>query len=117
MAQICFTLKIIPRIGGAEKVKSQATMPPFSLMAVSIQGRKAETLVKTVNPSWLQLCPSLLLAIPRREWAPSSFSTVNGPPLSPCIRVAIDPMELMTISNLARPCPSAHNQVLMHLVR
>ena len=37
----------IPRVGGAEKVKVQEAIPPFSLIEDSIQGRRAETLVKT----------------------------------------------------------------------
>ena len=57
-------------------------------MEVSIQGRRVETLVKMVRPSELQLCPSLLLTIPNRAWPPSSFTIVNGPPLSPWERRA-----------------------------
>ena len=37
----------IPRVGGAEKLKVQEAIPPFSLIEDSIQGRRAETLVKT----------------------------------------------------------------------
>ena len=37
----------IPRVGGAEKLKLQEAIPPFSLIEDSIQGRRAETLVKT----------------------------------------------------------------------
>ena len=38
----------IPRVGGAEKLKPQEAIPPFSLIEVSIHGMRAETLVKTV---------------------------------------------------------------------
>ena len=38
----------IPRVGGAEKLKLQEAIPPFSLIEVSIHGRRAETLVKMV---------------------------------------------------------------------
>ena len=78
----------IPKVGRAERVKSHDAIPPFSLMEVSIQGRRVETLVKMVRPSELQLCPSLLLTIPNRAWPPSSFTIVNGPPLSPWERRA-----------------------------
>ena len=37
----------IPRVGGAEKLNVQEAIPPFSLIEDSIQGRRAETLVKT----------------------------------------------------------------------
>ena len=37
----------IPRIGGAEILKLQEAIPPFSLIEDSIQGRRVETLVKT----------------------------------------------------------------------
>ena len=37
----------IPRVGGAEKLKVQEAIPPFSLIEDSIHGRRAETLVKT----------------------------------------------------------------------
>ena len=37
----------IPRVGGAEKLKLQEAIPPFSLTEVSIHGNRAETLVKT----------------------------------------------------------------------
>ena len=37
----------IPRDGGAEKLKPQEAIPPFSLIEDSIHGRRAETLVKT----------------------------------------------------------------------
>ena len=37
----------IPRVGGAEMLKLQEAIPPFSLMEDSIHGRRAETLVKT----------------------------------------------------------------------
>ena len=37
----------IPRDGGAEKLNPQEAIPPFSLMEDSIQGKRAETLVKT----------------------------------------------------------------------
>ena len=36
----------IPRVGGAEKLNVQEAIPPFSLIEDSIQGRRAETLVK-----------------------------------------------------------------------
>ena len=42
-----FDVMGIPRVGGAEKVKLQEAIPPFSLIEDSIQGRRAETLVKT----------------------------------------------------------------------
>ena len=73
----------IPRVGGAEKLKLQEAIPPFSLIEDSIHGKRAEMLVKTAKSCWLQLSPSLLLMIPTRMWAPSSFTTVSGPPLSP----------------------------------
>ena len=76
-------LSQIPSTGRAEKLKPQEAIPPFSLMDDSIHGRRAETLVKTAKSCWLQLSPSLLLMIPTRMWAPSSFTTVGGPPLSP----------------------------------
>ena len=37
----------IPRVGGAEKLKLQEAIPPFSSIEVLIHGRRAETLVKT----------------------------------------------------------------------
>ena len=37
----------IPRVGGAEMLKLQEAIPPVSLIEDSIQGRRAETLVKT----------------------------------------------------------------------
>ena len=37
----------IPRVGGAENLKVQEAIPPFSLIRDSIHGRRAETLVKT----------------------------------------------------------------------
>ena len=37
----------IPSVGRAEKLKPQEAIPPFSLIEDSIQGRRAETLVKT----------------------------------------------------------------------
>ena len=37
----------IPRVGGAEKLKLQEAIPPFSLIEDSTHGRRAETLVKT----------------------------------------------------------------------
>ena len=43
---ICFGGKI-PRVGKAENWKPQEAIPPFSLIEDSIQGRRAETLVKT----------------------------------------------------------------------
>ena len=70
-------------VGKAEKLKVHEAIPPFSLMEDSIQGKRAETLVKTENSCWLQLFPSLLLTIPTRTWAPSTFVIVSGPPLSP----------------------------------
>ena len=42
-----FDMMGIPRVGGAEKLKPQEAIPPFSLIEDSIQGRRAETLVKT----------------------------------------------------------------------
>ena len=45
-ALICIEGKI-PRVGRAEKLKVQEAIPPFSLIEDSIQGRRAETLVKT----------------------------------------------------------------------
>ena len=39
--------KKIPRVGGAEKLKLQEAIPPFSLIEASIHGKRAETLVKT----------------------------------------------------------------------
>ena len=73
----------IPRDGGAEKLKLQEAIPPFSLIEDSIQGRRAETLVKTTKSGSLQVSPSLLLTIPTRMWAPSVSTIVSGPPLSP----------------------------------
>ena len=66
-------------------LKLQEAIPPFSLIEDSIQGRKAEMLVKMEKSCWLQLSPSLLLTIPTRMWAPPSV-TVNGPPLSPWVK-------------------------------
>ena len=37
----------IPRDGGAEKLNPQEAIPPFSLIEDFIQGKRAETLVKT----------------------------------------------------------------------
>ena len=73
----------LPRVGRAEMLKLQEAIPPFSLIEDSIQGRRAETLVKTAKSCWLQLSPSLLLTIPTRMWEPPSFTIVSGPPLSP----------------------------------
>ena len=44
---IDFDMMAIPRVGGAEMLKLQEAIPPFSLIEDSIQGRRAETLVKT----------------------------------------------------------------------
>ena len=66
-------------------MKLHEAIPPFSLIEDSIQGRRAETLVKTAYSCWLQFSPSLLLTIPTRTWAPSSFVVVSGPPLSPLV--------------------------------
>ena len=74
---------LIPKVGKAEKLKLQEAIPPFSLIEDSIHGKKAEMLVKMEKSCWLQLSPSLLLTIPTRIWAPSSFVIVSGPPLSP----------------------------------
>ena len=79
---LTFLLKV-PMVGKAEKLKLHEAIPPFSLMEDSIQGKRAETLVKTEKSCWLQLFPSLVLTIPTRTWAPSSFIIVSGPPLSP----------------------------------
>ena len=76
----------IPKVGGAEKLKLQEAIPPFSLIEDSIHGKNAETLVKTAKSCCLQLSPSLLLTIPTRMWEPSSFTTVSGPPLSPLVK-------------------------------
>ena len=64
-------------------LKLQEAIPPFSLIEDSIQGRRAETLVKTAKSCSLQVSPSLLLTIPTRMWAPSASTIVSGPPLSP----------------------------------
>ena len=40
-------MMVIPRVGGAEMLKLQEAIPPFSLIEDSIQGRRADTLVKT----------------------------------------------------------------------
>ena len=80
----------IPRIGGAEILKLQEAIPPFSLIEVSIHGRRAETLVKTAKSCWLHSRPSLLLTIPTRIWLSSSFTTVSGPPLSPWVKLNTD---------------------------
>ena len=77
----------LPRVGGAEKLKLQDAIPPFSLMEDSTHGKRAETLVKTAKSCWLQLSPSLLLTIPTRIWAPSSVVVVSGPPLSPWFKI------------------------------
>ena len=44
---IDFDMMAIPRVGGAEMLKLQEAIPPFSLIEDSIHGRRAETLVKT----------------------------------------------------------------------
>ena len=40
-------VKSKPRVGGAEKLKLQEAIPPFSLIEDSIHGKKAAMLVKT----------------------------------------------------------------------
>ena len=51
-----FTLLVqLPGVGGAEKLKEQEAIPPFSLIVFSIHGRKEATFVKTENPPWLQV--------------------------------------------------------------
>ena len=52
--------------GEAVTLKEQDAIPPFSSIVDMIQGRRAEMLVKTENPSRLQLYPSLVLMIPMR---------------------------------------------------
>ena len=37
----------IPKVGGAEKLKLQLAIPPFSLIEDSIHGKRVETLVNT----------------------------------------------------------------------
>ena len=90
---------MIPREGGAEKLKLQEAIPPFSLIEDSIQGRSAETLVKTAKSCWLQLSPSLLLTIPTRMWAPSSFVVVSGPPLSPYVKMIMNNRNLTVVKS------------------
>ena len=68
-------------------MKLQEAIPPFSLIEDSTHGKRAETLVKTAKSCWLQLTPRLLLTIPTRMWAPSSFVVVSGPPLSPWVKI------------------------------
>ena len=84
LASLWFTLMLqLPGVGGAEKLKEQEAIPPFSLIVFSIHGRKEPTFVKTENPPWPHVWPSLLLTIPTRVCAPSLLTVVSGPPLSP----------------------------------
>ena len=56
LASLWFTLLVqLPGVGGAEKLKEQEAIPPFSLIVFSIHGRKEATFVKTENPPWLQV--------------------------------------------------------------
>ena len=72
-----------PGVGGAEKLKPQDAIPPFSLIVASIHGKKKKTLVKT-EYSWLvHFSPIILLTIPTSRWLVFSLTTVSGPPLSP----------------------------------
>ena len=71
-------------------MKPQEAIPPFSLIEVSIHGRRAETLVKTAKSCWLHSRPSRLLTIPTRMWLSSSLTTVSGPPLSPWVKLNTD---------------------------
>ena len=75
----------IPRVGGAEKLKLQEAIPPFSLIEDSIHGKSAATLVKMEKLCWSHgASPGLSLTIPTRVWT-SPFATVSGPPLSPWV--------------------------------
>ena len=108
----------VPKVGGAEMLKVQEAIPPFSLIVDSIHGRRAETLVKTAKSCWLQLSPSLLLTIPARTWAPSSFTTVSGPPLSPWVKTTTD---VFTFWFVESPCMvlwkhPQHTQSGLHLL-
>ena len=85
-----------PSVGRAEKLKPHEAIPPLSLIEVSIHGKKADTLEKTVQSWWLQLSPSLSLTIPTRTCAPF-FTIVRGPPLSPYKLNMID-TKWMTLS-------------------
>ena len=108
----------IPRVGGAEKLKLQEAIPPFSLMEDSIQGMRAEMLVKIVYSCWPQLSPSCLLMIPTRRWAPSSLTIESGPPLSPWVKDVIVKMRFSFQIHLAGPntlTPCTQKMVLIHI--
>ena len=55
-----------PSEGGAEKLKLQDAIPPFSMIEDVIQGIRACTLVKTAYSSWPHDPPNPLLTIPMR---------------------------------------------------
>ena len=97
-------------------MKLQEAIPPFSLIEDLIQGRRAATLVKTAKSCSLQVSPSLLLTIPTRMWAPSAFTIVSGPPLSPWDEHDTKLMTLPLMTHLAWSCsspPRTHDQVFV----
>ena len=105
----------IPRVGGAEKLKLHETIPPFSLIEDSIQGKKADTLVKTAKSCWSQVSPSLLLTIPARTWEPSLFTTVSGPPLSPwAIDIQCWQNEMLVVPCMVRYFDFPHRRWCFH---
>ena len=55
---------LLPRIGGAEMLKLQEAIPPFSLMEDSTQGKRYETLVNVANSCRAHVPPVLALTIP-----------------------------------------------------
>ena len=108
-----------PIEGGAEMLKLQDVIPPFSMIEDSIQGIRACTLVKTAYSSWPQDPPNPLLTIPMRVWALLLSATVRGPPLSPCME-QLDNIPGYFQKYLAGSCSCScslctDNQALMHI--